>query len=102
VLVHNSGPCDVPGKRTQNRIPDKGTPNSIQANKPGTTVKKYGPERNFQKEFNKGHSGKGTPKPEQADHIHDYKPNPQNPTGRGTRMPGRPPKKNELKKDFGF
>lgn len=40
------------------------------------------------------------PKNEQDDHVHDYKPDPYNPTGRGKRMPGRPPKKNELIKDF--
>ena len=98
----NSSSGSNAGKRRENRIPDQGPPNSTQANKPGTTIKKYGPNGNVQKEFNKGHTGKGTPKKERKDHIHDYKPNRQNPSGRGTRMPGRKPKKNELKKDFGI
>ena len=88
------------GTRSKNRLPDKGEPNSTQTNKPGTTTKKYGPDGNVQKEFNKGHPGNNVPKKEKSNHIHDYKPNPQNPTGRGDRQPGRPPKKNELKKDF--
>ncbi len=88
------------GTRSKNRLPDKGEPNSTQTNKPGTTTKKYGPGGNVQKEFNKGHPGNNVPKKEKLDHIHDYKPNPQNPTGRGDRQLGRPPKKNELKKDF--
>ncbi len=98
----NSSSGSNVGKRRENRLPDKGEPNSTQTNKPGTTTKKYGPDGNVQKEFNKGHSGKRTPKKERGNHVHDYKPNPQNPTDRGTRMPGRSPKKNELKKDFGL
>lgn len=47
------------------------------------SVKKYGPDGNVQKEFNKGHNHPNTPKNEQEDHVHDYKPNPNNPTGRG-------------------
>lgn len=92
------GPDD--GKRRKNRIPDKGEPNTTQTNKAGTTTKKYGPNGNVQKEFNKGHPGKNVPKKESSDHVHDYKPDPQNPSGRGKRMPGRAPKRNELKKDF--
>jgi RHS repeat-associated protein len=91
---------ETEGTRTKNRLPDKGEPNSTRTNSPGTTTKKYGPDGNVQKEFNKGHPGKNTPKNEQKDHIHDYKPNPNNPTGRGDRQPGRPVKKNELDKDF--
>lgn len=91
------------GKRRENRLLDKGEPNSTLSNKQGTTIKKYGPDGNVQKEFNKGHTGKGTPKNEKNDHIHDYKPNPKNPSGRGEkRYPGREPKKGELKKDFGL
>ena len=89
------------GDRRKNRLPDKGEPNSVSVNKPGTTAKKYGKDGNVQKEFNKGH-GKKAPKKEQKDHVHDYKPNPKNPSGRGDRQPGRTPKKNELKKDFGL
>ena len=89
------------GERRKNRIPDKGEPNSTTTNPSGTTTKKYGPDGNVQKEFNKGHQGEKVPKNERKNHIHDYKPNPNNPSGRGDRQPGRPPKKNELKKDFG-
>ncbi|WP_053327412.1 DUF6443 domain-containing protein [Chryseobacterium gallinarum] len=94
---------DVPeeGKRRKNRLPDKGEPNTTETNDPGTTSKKYGPDGNVQKEYNKGHGPK-YPKNEQDDHIHDYKPNPRNPTGRGDRQPGRPPKKGELLRDFGI
>jgi hypothetical protein len=93
------------GTRRQNRIPDSGTPNSTATNTPGTTTKKYGPNGNTQKEFNEGHKGNNVPKNERSDHVHDYKPkqNPHpkdpNPT---VRQPGRPPKRNELKKDFGL
>jgi hypothetical protein len=46
---------------------------------------------------------KGHPKMKENDHIHDYKPNPKNPSGSGEkRYPGRAPKKGELKKDFGL
>ena len=89
----------VVGTRRKNRLPDRGEPNTVQSNEPGTTMKKYGPNGNVQKEFNKGH-GTNAPKNEQNDHIHDYKPNPYNPTGRGERQPGRPLKKHELEKDF--
>jgi hypothetical protein len=89
------------GSRTKNRLPDKGEPNSTQTNKPGTTTKKYGPDGNVQKEFNRGHQGSKVPKNERTDHVHDYKPNSNNPSGRGDRQSGRPPKRNELKKDFG-
>ena len=94
---------DVPeeGRRRKNRIPDKGEPNTVETNDPETTSKKYGPDGNVQKEYNKGH-GPRYPKNEQDDHIHDYKPNPHNPTGRGERQPGRPPKKGELLRDFGI
>lgn len=88
------------GVRRMNRLPDKGEPNSVQTNKPGTTMKKYGPDGNVQKEWNQGHPGEGVPENEQTDHIHDYKPNPKNPSGRGTRMPGRAPKQGEVQKDF--
>jgi RHS repeat-associated protein len=90
------------GARTKNRIPDIGEPNSTQTNNSGKTVKKYGPDGNVQKEFNKGHTHPNTPKNEKQDHVHDYKPNPNNPSGRGERMHGRPPKKNEAIKDFGI
>ena len=89
----------IKGVRRRNRLPDKGEPNTIGVNEPGTTMKKYGPDGNVQKEYNKGH-GKNAPKNEQKEHIHDYKPNPNNPSGRGDRQPGRPLKKNELEKDF--
>ncbi|CAA7195244.1 DUF6443 domain-containing protein [Chryseobacterium potabilaquae] len=89
------------GKRRKNRIPDKGEPNTVEINDPKTTSKKYGPDGNVQKEYNKGH-GPNYPKNEQDDHIHDYKPNPHNPTGRGVRQPGRAPKKGELLRDFGI
>jgi hypothetical protein len=51
-----------------------------------------------QKEFNKGHdNGFGkTPMVEQADHIHDYKPNSYHPEGRPDRMPGREPRPIDL------
>ncbi|SDI61159.1 RHS repeat-associated core domain-containing protein [Chryseobacterium taeanense] len=87
------------GKRRKNRLPDKGEPNTVETNESQTTSKKYGPDGNVQKEYNKGHGPK-YPKNEQDDHIHDYKPNPNNPSGRGDRQPGRPPKKGELLKDF--
>jgi hypothetical protein len=90
------------GSRRSNKIPDNGEPNSTGTNNSKTTVKKYGTDGNVQKEYNKGHQGQNVPKNERTDHIHDYKPVPQNPTGRGQRMPGRPPKKDELKKDFGL
>ncbi|HMR43994.1 MAG TPA: hypothetical protein PKC40_09180, partial [Saprospiraceae bacterium] len=86
------------GKRMKNRLPDNGEPNSMRTNKSGTTTKKYGPDGKVQKEYNKGH-GKNAPKQEQTDHVHDYKPNPNNPTGKGDRMPGRTPKPNEKLKD---
>lgn len=89
------------GRRSKNRIPDKGEPNTTATNNSGTTTKKYGSDGNIQKEFNKGH-GNNAPINEQSNHIHDYKPNPQNPTGRGERMNGRPPKKGELIRDFGI
>ncbi len=95
---------DIPeetGKRRKNRIPDKGEPNSVSKNEPETTAKKYGKDGNVQKEYNKGH-GSHYPKNEQNDHIHDYKPNPHNPTGKGIRQPGRLPKKGELLRDFGI
>ncbi|MBL7697592.1 MAG: hypothetical protein JNK79_05520 [Chitinophagaceae bacterium] len=88
------------GARRKNRLPDRGEPNSTQTNKPGTTTKKYGPDGTVQKEFNKGHPGEKVPKNEQGDHVHDYKPNPNNKSGIGDRQPGREPKRNELKKDF--
>jgi len=88
------------GTRRKNRIGDKGQPNSTETNNSGTTTKKYGPDGNVQKEYNDGH-GSNAPKNEQGPHVHDYKPNPHNPTGRGERQPGRVPKRNELKKDFG-
>jgi RHS repeat-associated protein len=99
-LASQKGRLNVEGDRRKNRLPDKGVPNSVAKNKPGTTAKKYNKDGNVEKEFNKGHQGKKVPKNEQSDHIHDYKPNPRNPSGRGDRQPGRPPKKNELKKDF--
>lgn len=88
------------GTRTKNHLPDTGEPNSVQSNTPGTTKKKYGSDGNVQKEYNQGHIGQKVPKNEKKDHIHDYKPNPNNPTGKGDRQPGRPLKKNELIKDF--
>lgn len=100
--VHNtqSPQPASPGVRRQNRLPDKGAPNSTQTNKPGTTTKKYGPDGNTVKEYNKGH-GPSAPPNERDDHVHDYKPtpHPNNPSAR-TRLPGRPPKRNEAKKDF--
>ena len=67
---------------------------------PELLQKKYAPDGNVQKEFNKGHQGKKTLKNEKNDHVHDYKPNPNNPSGRGERQPGRPLKKYELEEDF--
>ncbi|MCE3297029.1 MAG: hypothetical protein K0R65_2743 [Crocinitomicaceae bacterium] len=87
------------GTRRQNRLPDKGEPNSMKTNDAGTTTKKYGPDGNVQKEYNKGHQGDKTPKVEKKDHVHDYKPNPHHPDGKPNRMPGRSPKKNEFSKD---
>ncbi|RKZ80858.1 MAG: hypothetical protein DRR19_23005, partial [Candidatus Parabeggiatoa sp. nov. 1] len=98
VLVHNCPPKS--GKRRKNRIPDKGKPNTVAENPAGTTRKKYGPDGNVQKEWNKGH-GSNAPKNEQNDHIHDYKPNPHNPSGKGERMPGRKPRQRDLY-DMGF
>ena len=98
----NSSQNNNQGTRRKNRIGDTGQPNTVESNGPGTTAKKYGPDGNVQKEFNKAHQGQNVPKHEQSDHVHDYKPNPYNPSGRGDRQPGRPPKKNELKKDFGL
>ncbi|MCY1372083.1 hypothetical protein D9M69_592640 [compost metagenome] len=66
----------------------------MQTNKSGTTTKKYGPDGNVQKEYNEGH-GQNAPKNERGDHVHDYKPDPNNPSGRGDRTPGRAPKANE-------
>ncbi len=90
------------GTRRKNRLPDVAEPNSTQTNAPGTTAKKYGPDGKVQKEYNKGHQGDGVPKNEKKDHVHDYKPDSRNPSGHGKRQPGRPLKKNELKKDFGL
>ena len=87
------------GTRTKNRLPDKGDPNSMSTNKPGTTTKKYGSDGNVQKEYNKGHQGSNTPKNEKSDHVHDYKPS-SHPKGKPERQPGRPPKKNEMSKDI--
>lgn len=88
----------VKGTRQQNRIPDRGEPGTVRTNPSGTTSKKYGPDGWVQKEFNKGHTGNPskTPKVEQKDHIHDYKPNPHHPDGRPTRMPGREPRNQDL------
>jgi len=86
--------------RGKNLIPDKGKPDTVDQNSPGTTRKKYGSDGNVQKEWNKGH-GSNAPESEQKDHIHDYKPNPNNPSGRGERMPGRPPRQRDLN-DMGF
>lgn len=101
MIYHHDVEVPEEGKRRKNRIPDKGKPNTVETNDPETTSKKYGPDGNVQKEYNKGH-GPNYPKNEQDDHIHDYKPNPHNPTGRGHRQPGRPPKKGELLRDFGI
>lgn len=60
---------------------------------------------NVQKEFNKGHQGAKTPKNERLDYVHDYKPKPNkhpNDPNSTERQPGRAPKRNELKKDFGL
>ena len=89
------------GKRRKNRVPDKGEPNSTATNSPGTTTKKYGPDGNVQKEYSTGHGDKpGVPKNEVDDHVHNYKPNPHNPSGREDRQPGWPPKKGEAQRDF--
>ncbi|WP_224994955.1 RHS repeat-associated core domain-containing protein [Cesiribacter sp. SM1] len=100
VNAEGSSSNSEPPKRSKNRLPDKGEPNTTATNAPGTTTKKYGPDGNVQKEFNQGHQGNNVPKQERSPHVHDYKPNPNNPSGRGERQPGRPPKRNELKKDF--
>ncbi|MCR6653107.1 MAG: RHS repeat-associated core domain-containing protein [Cellvibrionaceae bacterium] len=83
------------GTRRKNRILNKGEPNSVTENPSGTTRKRYGPDGNVEKEWNKGH-GPNAPKNEQGDHIHDYKPNPHNPSGLGERMDGRPPRPQDL------
>lgn len=94
----NNGNSDV-GTRRKNRIPDQGgPPNGTQSNKPRTTVKKYDHKGNVQKEFNKGHGKDWPNKKERTDHIHDYK----KAGDSRSRMPGRKPKRNELKKDFGL
>ncbi len=96
----NSSSSNSSGSRRKNRLPDKGNPNTMETNSSGTTTKKYGPDGNVQKEYNKGHQGTNTPDVEKGDHVHDYKPNPYHPEGKGTRQPGRPPKKNEYSKDL--
>ncbi len=88
------------GKRVKNRLEDKGEPNTTEWNKPKTTAKKYGPDGWVEKEFNKGHAGNNTPKIERGDHVHDWKPNPNNPSGRPTRQEGRNLNESDLK-DFG-
>lgn len=101
--LNSGGNNSEPGKRRGNRIDDFGTPNTVVSNKPGTTIKKYGPDGIVQKEFNKGHQGKNVPKNEKNDHIHDHKPKPDrhpNDPQPTDRQGGRPPKKGELKKDF--
>ncbi len=94
-----SGGNNSQGARRKNRIPDKGEPNTVESNNSGTTMKKYGPDGNVQKEWNKGHSKDKNPKG-LVDHIHDYKPNPNNPTGRGDRQPARTKYNNNDKRDF--
>ena len=97
-------PQQATGVRRENRIPDTGAPNSTATNPSGTTVKKYGPDGVVQKEYNKGHQQTHREQ-EKTDHVHDHKPrsnrhpNDQKPTDR---QPGRAPKRNELKKDFGL
>ncbi|AWF81932.1 hypothetical protein BTJ40_14465 [Microbulbifer sp. A4B17] len=95
LLVHNCGGNKGKGKRFKNRIPDRGEPGTVAENPAGTTRKKYGPDGNVQKEWNKGHGPKA-PQNEQSDHIHDYKPNLYNPSGRGDRQPGREPRNKDL------
>jgi hypothetical protein len=96
VLVHNQDKADCnKGNRRKNRISDKGEPGTVAENPSGTTRKKYGENGSTEKEFNKGR-GPDAPKNEQNDHIHDYKPNPYNPSGRGERQPGRPPRPSDL------
>jgi len=88
------------GASNKNRLPDVGTPNTMDTNKPGTTTKVYGPNGQVQKEYNKGHPEVHTPSNERSDHVHDHRPNPNpgNPT-KTKRMPGRAPKPNEMQKD---
>ncbi len=88
------------GKRRKNRISDQGQPETIQRNRPGTTVKKFGKDGWVEKEFNKGH-GKDAPEVEQGDHIHDHTPNPHNPQGRPIRQKARPPTPQDYE-DFGI
>lgn len=83
------------GKRRKNRISDEGEPGTVAENPSGTTRKKYRPDGSVEKEWNKGH-GPNHPRGEQQDHIHDHKPNPNNPSGRGDRMPGREPRPRDL------
>jgi hypothetical protein len=85
--------------RRRNELPDTGEPNTVVRNAPGTQVRRYGPDGKPQKDWNKGHdpSGGRTPKKEQEDHIHDWKPNPRNPKGTPTKQPGRsPPRPRDL------
>ena len=55
-----------PGVRRQNRLPDKGSPNTTEFSQPGTSGKRYGPDGHVQKEFNRGHQGSKTPKVERG------------------------------------
>ena len=91
----------APGRRRQNRLPPEGEPGTVSSNKPGTTVRKYGPDGRAQKEFNKGHQGNKTPAVERSDHIHDYEPNPYNPKGTPIRKPGRAPRPEDFR-DLGL
>ena len=104
IWVHNGCGCGGAGnggKRRKNRIPDTGEPNTVQWNNSKTTAKKYGPDVKVQKEFNKGHTQHQEPNPKGwNDHIHDYKPNPYHPNGKGDRMPPRIPKKGEVIREF--
>jgi hypothetical protein len=97
-IAQKAGGLNAPGKRRQNRLPDTGEPGSVVTNKSGTTTRKYGPNGQTQKDWNRGHDSGGgkTPSVEQKDHVHDYKPNPNNPSGRPERMPGRPPRPRDL------
>ncbi|MCX5493375.1 RHS repeat-associated core domain-containing protein [Kaistia dalseonensis] len=88
------------GQRRKNRIPDRGSPGTVESNDPDTTRKKYGEDGWVQKEWNKGH-GHNAPVGEQEDHVHDHNPNPNHPEGRPNRQPGRQPTADDLK-DFGF
>ena len=89
-------------RRGKNRLPNKGPPNTIVENGPGTQRKRYGPNGNVVQEWNAGHDDMNTPDVEKEPHIHDWTdPNPRNPNGVGERQQGRAPTPEDLE-NMGF